>query len=71
MKKLTDKQAAILTYIKGYIVSYGYSPIAKDIQSKFGYASQNAALEHLNAIEKKGYIRRTPKIARSIVVLQA
>ena len=71
MKKLTDKQSAILTYIKDYIVSNGYSPIAKDIQSQFGYASQNAALEHLNAIEKKGYIKRTPKIARSIVVLQA
>lgn len=69
MKKLTDKQAAILNYIKEYISSYGYPPIAKDIQSNFGYASQNSALEHLQAIEKKGYIKRTPKIARSIVVL--
>ena len=71
MKKLTDKQLAILTYIKGFITNNGYSPIPKEIQSQFGYASQNAAIEHLNAIEKKGYIKRTPKIARSIVVLQA
>lgn len=71
MKKLTDKQTAILDYIKGFIADNGYSPIAKEIQSRFGYASQNAAIEHINAIEKKGYIKRTPKIARSIVVLQA
>ena len=71
MKKLTDKQAGILAYIKGFIDANGYSPIAKEIQSQFGWASQNAAIEHLNAIEKKGYIKRTPKIARSIVVLQA
>ena len=71
MKKLTDKQAAIFIYIKGFIESNGYSPVAKEIRDQFGYASENAATEHLNAIERKGYIKRTPKIARSIVVLQA
>ena len=70
MKQLTEKQLAIFNYIKEFIAENGYSPIAKEIQEEFGYASQNAAIEHLLLIEKKRYIRRTPKIARSIVVLQ-
>lgn len=71
MKQLTEKQDAIFIYIKGFIEANGYSPVAKEIQNQFGYASENAACEHLNAIERKGFIKRTPKIARSIVVLQA
>ena len=71
MKELTLKQEAILTYVKSFIADNGYAPIPKEVKVFFGYASENAAIEHLNAIEKKGYIKRTPKIARSIVVLQA
>lgn len=71
MKALTMKQEAILDYIKVFISEMGYSPTSKDIQHHFKFNSANAAYEHLNWIEKKGYIKRTPNVARSIVVLQA
>jgi len=69
MKKLTLKQEAVLTYIKNFISDNGYSPVAKEVQIFFGYASQNAAIDHLKSLERKGYIRTTPRIARSIVVI--
>ena len=71
LKPLTTKQALILKYIVSYIDEWSYAPTSKDIQKAFGFQSANGAYEHLNWIEKKGYIKRTPGIARSIVVLQA
>lgn len=71
MEKLTDKQKSILDFIKSFIEDNGYAPVSKEINSHFGYSSINASTQHLNAIEKKGYIKRTPNVARSIVVLQA
>ena len=68
-KKLTDKQGAILDYIKDFISEMGYPPTSKDIQLHFKFNSPNAAFEHLKWIEKKKYIKRTPNVARSIVVL--
>lgn len=70
-KKLTEKQRTILDYIKVFISEMGYPPTSKDIQIHFKFNSANAAFEHLKWIEKKGYIKRTPNVARSIVVLQA
>jgi len=71
LKPLTDKQQMILDYVVSYIGDNGYSPTSKDIQLAFGFQSVNGAYEHINWIEKKGYIKRTPNVARSIVVLQA
>ena len=34
-----------------------------------GFASTNAAEEHLQALARKGAIRITPRVARSIVVV--
>lgn len=70
MEKLTDKQKSILDFIRGFIEDNGYAPVAKEINLHFGYSSLNASTQHLNAIERKGYIKRTPNISRSIVVLQ-
>lgn len=71
MKPLTDAQQKILDFIKDFIEDNSYSPTSKEIKEHFKFNSINAAYEHLGWIEKKGYIKRTPKIARSIVVLQA
>ena len=71
MRALTEKQRSILDYIVDYISDNGYSPTSKDIKEHFGFKSVNGAYDHLSWIEKKGYIKRTPNVARSIVVLQA
>ncbi|MGI4935541.1 MAG: LexA family protein [Janthinobacterium lividum] len=61
----TARQAEILAFISNYIVTKGYSPSVKDIADHFGFAS-NAAQEHLNALERKSLVRRSPGVARSI-----
>lgn len=69
MMPLTEKQESILEFIKQYFRGNSYTPTIKEIAVAFGYASDNAAREHVNAIKRKGYITTTPKIARSIVVV--
>jgi len=60
LKPLTKTQNLIFEFIKWFID-----------ENSFAFKSVNAAFEHLKWIEKKGYIKRTPNVARSIVVLQA
>ena len=71
MNKLTSKQERVLDYIKRHIKDLEFPPTCQEIKTALGYASANSITGYLNALEKKGYIRRTPKISRSIVVLQA
>ena len=70
MKELTVKQERVFLGIKEFIDEHSYSPTNSEIQKRMGFLSVNSVTGYLDAIEKKGYIKRTPKIARSIVVLQ-
>ena len=47
-----------------------YPPTNREIGSEFGF-SEKAAHDHLNAIEKKGYIQRVPNVPRSIIITDA
>lgn len=69
MKSLTEKQRNVLEAIKLFILDNGFPPTHQELKSVMGYKSANAIVDYLIAIEKKGYIKRTPKISRSIVVL--
>jgi repressor LexA len=55
---LTEKQEAILDYIRDIQASRGIPPSTRDIQRQFGYASQNAAMNHLRALARKGAIEQ-------------
>lgn len=71
MKELTIKQKVVFEAIKEFINEVGFPPTCQELKTALGYSSANSITEYLAAIEKKGYIKRTPKISRSIVVLQA
>ena len=71
MKELTAKQKAVLSAIKEFIDKNSFPPTCQELKNMLGYSSANSITGYLNLIEKKGYIKRTPTIARSIVVLQA
>ncbi len=66
-KKLTARQAQVLTYIKTRINEDGYPPTVREIGSEFGF-SEKAAHDHLSALEKKKYIKRVPGKPRAITV---
>lgn len=55
---LTEKQEAILDYVRAVQAELGMPPSTRDIQRQFGYASQNAAMNHLRALAKKGVIEQ-------------
>lgn len=68
MIKLTDRQAEVLKFIKNYIDTKKYPPSCKDISENFGF-NRKTALDYLEVLEKKNYIRREKKIARGTEVL--
>ncbi len=65
MEELTQKQRAILDYMKAHVSEHSYWPSIRDIQAKFRFASTNAVFGHLQALERKGVLQRIPGAARA------
>jgi SOS-response transcriptional repressor LexA len=63
---LTRRQAAVLSYIRGYRAEHGYSPLFSEIMLRFEIASTNGVTYHLKRLETGGYIRRQPNRNRGI-----
>ena len=66
---ISEKQTAILEYIKKEILSRGYPPAVREICSAVGLNSPATVHSHLNALESKGYIRRDPSKPRAIEII--
>ena len=60
---LTEKQEAVLEFIKEYQLEHGSSPTLKEMREYFGVSSDNSILKHLKALGEKGYIEKddTPR----------
>ena len=67
-KILTDRQKAVLTYIKDFARDHGYPPTIPEIQIKFGIRSPNGVNNHLKALIRKGYLRRDSSRARALEI---
>ncbi|MHC4885858.1 MAG: transcriptional repressor LexA [Planctomycetota bacterium] len=66
MKALTEKQSEILDFLVECIRDEHYTPTVREIADHFGIKSTNAVRNHLDAIERKGYLSRKPGASRSI-----
>jgi repressor LexA len=71
---LTERQADILAFIRTHKADKGFSPTSPEIAKHFGIAATSAVQKQLDAIEKKGHIRRARTIGgrvipRAIVVI--
>jgi len=64
--KLTKRQKEILDFLTDFIDRNGYSPSMEEIAEHFHFASLNAVFKHLEALEKRGHLRRDPNRARAI-----
>jgi repressor LexA len=51
-----------------YVEERGYPPAIRDITRHFGFRSPKAAVDHLAALERKGYIKRAPELSRAIEI---
>lgn len=67
---LTDRQQDVVTFIRAHGRLKGYPPTIREIGKALGIRSTNGVNDHLVALEKKGVIRRDPKVSRGIVVLE-
>lgn len=68
--KLTPRQQEILEFIKNSLEMLGAPPTRMEISSAFGFASPNAAEDHLKALAKKGAIVLEPGSARGIRLVE-
>ncbi|GAB7388025.1 transcriptional repressor LexA [Bacillaceae bacterium] len=69
MVKLSNRQKAILDFIKKEVKEKGYPPSVREIGEAVGLASSSTVHGHLARLEKKGLIRRDPTKPRAIEVL--
>jgi len=64
-RRLTERQRAVLEFVARYIEENDVSPSIQEIGRAIG-TSATAALAHVVALEKKGYLRRNPREWRSL-----
>ena len=64
-KNITDIQKKILEFIIDRRAK-GILPTLAEIASEFGYKNRATVQQHLAALERKGYIKRNPKVSRGI-----
>jgi SOS-response transcriptional repressor LexA len=67
---LTDRQAQVLVAIEASIKTRGFAPTLRELCALLNMQSTNAASDHLNALERKGYIVRGDRRARTICVVK-
>src|SRR5574343_1061830 len=68
--KLTPRQQEILDFIKSTLEVLGAPPTRAEIATAFGFASPNAAEDHLKALAKKGAINLEAGSARGIRLVE-
>jgi repressor LexA len=66
MEPLTERQAAVLEFIRSRVARDGRPPTLDEIGARFAIASSFGVRRHLTALEKKGYIERDAGTARGI-----
>lgn len=66
MSPLTDRQAAILAFIRAHTDGEGVPPTLQEIASAFGFRQACAAHKHVRRLEQAGYLGVRPNAARGI-----
>ena len=66
--KLTKRQQQVLDYIRECIEEKHYPPSVREIGEAIGLSSPSTVHGHLNALEKKGYIKREGSKSRSMTI---
>lgn len=69
-KKPTKKQTLLLDFIKRFTAEHNYSPSYREIQAALGLRSVSAVAEHIDNCVAAGFLRKIPRSARSLEVLE-
>jgi repressor LexA len=68
MIQLTDRQKLVYDFIASFQRQNSYSPTMQEIAGHLKISGNLGVIRHLTALEKKGYITRTPGNSRSIKI---
>ncbi len=68
MEQLTRRQQEVLTGIRLIFQETGYPPTVRELGERLGLRSSCTVQRHLEALERKGFIRRNPTKARTIEI---
>lgn len=68
-QELTHKQRRVLEFIRERI-RQNIPPTIREIARHMGFSSTGTVRDYLNALEKKGYLKRTDNLSRSIELLK-
>jgi len=71
MQKLTGRQQQVLEGIHKISGEKGYPPTVREIGELLGLRSSCTVQRHLEALERKGYLKRDRTKARTLEILQA
>jgi repressor LexA len=69
MDKLTRRQEEVLGFLKEYMTEAGFPPSLREICARFGIKGPQNAAKHLDALERKGFIRRKASASRAVELL--
>lgn len=69
MQSLSERQRAMLQFIREFIHRRGYPPSIRDIGAAVGISSTSVVDYNLRALERAGYLRRTRDVSRGIELL--
>ena len=64
--ELTDRQREVYDFLLGFWRNKGYPPSIREVAGHFGFKSTRAVVDHLGALERKGWIVRTRERSRAI-----
>ena|ERR1039457_6716744 len=71
MQPLTSRQQQVYSFIKEFIGANGSSPTLREISANIGTAGTVTAISHVDALAKKGYLRRRDGSSRGIILTQS
>ena len=63
---LTNRQRAVLEFIEKHFQRFGNTPTIREIGKQFRISSTNGVRTHLQALVKKGYLKKTELISRGL-----
>jgi len=66
---LTSKQTRVLDFLTQWSQEQGYSPTFQEVAQALHLTEKNAR-DYVLILERKGYLRRQPNMARSITILK-
>src|SRR5947207_6624604 len=69
MPPLTRKQQQVWNFIAESQQRFGIPPSIREIKGHFDFGSTRSAFDYVKALAQKGYLKREPRTARGIRVI--